>query len=114
MATSIPHLPGDTLVKFILRRRLSLYVVLAQDGALPLPERGRTGSHQALRRDRFAQMAQDVAHVMGVGDEGDDSYLAAAAWTDERKNLIGLREQHRPSVTGGGTGDRFRFPRCFL
>ena len=59
-------------------------------------------------------MGQDVAHGPGVSDEGDDSNLAAAAWTDERKHLIDPREQQRPSVTGGATGDRFRFPRCFL
>jgi hypothetical protein len=52
-------------------------------------------------------MAQDLADGSGVGDEGDDSHLAAAAWTDERKDLINPREQQRPSVTGGATQERF-------
>ena len=90
---SIPHLPGDTLVEFVLRRRLSLWVVHAQGGALHLPERRRTGGHQAWRRCWLAQMSQDVAHGTGVGDEGDDSHLAAAAWADERKDLMDPREQ---------------------
>jgi hypothetical protein len=51
---SIPHLPGDTLVEFVFRRRLSLWLVLAHGDALHLPERRRTGGHQAWRRGRFA------------------------------------------------------------
>ena len=72
------HLPGDPLIEFVLRRRLSLRFVLAQGGALRLPERRRTGFHEARRRARFAQMAQDLAHGARVGDEGDDSHRAAS------------------------------------
>jgi hypothetical protein len=113
-ARSPTHLPGDALVELVLRRRLSLRLVLAHVGALHLPERGRTGLHQTWRRGRFAQMGQDLAEGTGVGDEGDDSHPAAAAWTDERKDLMDPHEQQRPGVTGGATEDRFRFPRCFL
>lgn len=70
------HLSGNALVECVVRPRLGLHFVLAQGGALPLPERERTGSHQAWRRSRFAQMGQDVAHGSGVGEEGDDSPLA--------------------------------------
>ncbi len=59
---SIPYLPGDTLVEFVFRRRLSLWVVLAQGDALHLPERRRTGGHQVWRRCGLADRGQDVAH----------------------------------------------------
>ena len=91
---------------------MSLRIVLTQGGALHLPERGRTGFHQTWRRGRLAQMAQDLADGSGVGDEGDDSHLAAAAWTDERKDLIDPHEQHRPGVAGGAMQERFLFPRA--
>jgi hypothetical protein len=52
--------------------------------------------------------------ALGVGDEGDDSHLAAAAWADERKDLIDPREQQRPGVAGGATQERFLCPLCFL
>ena len=78
------------------------------------PKAGRTGSHQAWRRGRFAQMTQDLPHGTSVGDDGDDSHLAAAAWTDERKDLMDPREQHRPGGAGDATVDRFLFPRCLL
>ncbi|KFB76333.1 MAG: hypothetical protein AW06_002600 [Candidatus Accumulibacter cognatus] len=110
-ATSIQHLPGNALIGCVLRRGLSLAVVLAQGFALHLPERERTGFHQPWRRGRFAQMGQDFVDGTGVGDEGDDSPLAAAC-SDERKDLIDPREQQCPGETGGVTEDRFRFPRC--
>ena len=94
------HLPGNALVELVVRHWLGLRFVLAHEGALHLPERGRTGSHQAWRRGRFAQMAQDLAHGTGVGDEGDDSHPAAAAWTDQRKDLIDPREQLRVMTQG--------------
>ncbi|MBL8409477.1 MAG: hypothetical protein JNJ81_16965, partial [Candidatus Accumulibacter sp.] len=50
-----------------------------------------------------ANMGQDVAHGGGVRDEGDDSHLAAAAWADERKDLIDPREQQRPRVAVSAT-----------
>lgn len=47
-ACTLPqHLPADALIEFVLRRRLRLGFVLAQGGGLHLPERGRTGAHQA-------------------------------------------------------------------
>jgi hypothetical protein len=82
------HLAGKALVEFVLRHWLGLRFVLAHVGVLPLPERGRTGFHQTWRRGRFAQVAQDLADGTGVGDDGDDSHLAAAACTDERKDLM--------------------------
>ncbi len=109
MSTSIRHLPGNALIEFILRRRLSLGVVLARGGALHLPERRRTGGHQAWRRGRLAQMGQDIAQGTRLNDEGDDSHLAAAARADERKDLIDPREQQRPGVAGGATQERFLF-----
>ncbi|MBK7677207.1 MAG: hypothetical protein IPJ27_22005 [Candidatus Accumulibacter sp.] len=45
-------------------------------------------------------MGQDVVHGTGVGDEGDDSHPAAAAWTDQRKDLIDPREQLRVMTQG--------------
>ena len=81
------HLPGNALVEFGLRRRLSLKVVPARDGALHLPERGRSGSPQAWRRGGFAEMGLDLARGTGVADEGDDSYLPTAAWAEERKDV---------------------------
>jgi hypothetical protein len=33
-------------------------------------------------------VAQDLADGTGVGDDGDDPHLAAAACTDERKDLM--------------------------
>ena len=54
-------------------------------------------------------MGQDVADGTVVGDEGDDSPLAAAARADERKDLIGPREQRRPGVADGATQERFLF-----
>ena len=81
------HLPGNALVEFGLRRRLSLKVVPARDGALHLPERGRSGSPQAWRRGGFAQMGLDLARGSGVADEGDVSYLPTAAWAEERKDV---------------------------
>ena len=88
MAISNPHLPGDTLLEFVHRHRLGLRFVLAHSDALHLPELGRTGFHQVWRRRWLNQMGQDVAHGAGIGDEGDDSHLDAAAWTDERKELM--------------------------
>lgn len=40
MATSMLHLPSDTLVEIVLRHRLGLRFVLGQGGALHLPEWG--------------------------------------------------------------------------
>jgi hypothetical protein len=51
---------------------------------------------------------EDLAHGAGVGDEGDDSHLAATAWADERKDLIDPREQQRPGRAGRATQE------CFL
>ncbi len=52
------HLPGNALVEFVFRHRLGLRFVLVQGGALALhlPERGRTGFHQAWRGGRFARV----------------------------------------------------------
>jgi hypothetical protein len=50
---------------------------------------------------------EDLTHDAGVGDEGDDSHLAATAWADERKDLIDPREQQRPGVAGHATQERF-------
>ena len=54
-------LPGNALVEFLLRHWLGLRFVLAHVGALHLPERRRTGGHQAWWRCRLAQMGQDLA-----------------------------------------------------
>ena len=56
-------------------------------------------------------MAQDLAGGTGVGDEGDDSHLADAAWANERQDLMDPREQQCPGVAVDATEDRFRSPR---
>ena len=40
-----------------------------------LSERGAARGHQARRRRRLAQMGQDVADCVPIGEEGDDSPL---------------------------------------
>ena len=71
--------------EFVLRRQLSLWVVLAQGGALHLRERRRTGGHQAWRRYRLAQRGQDVAHGTRVNDEGESARCVRAGDGDRQQ-----------------------------
>ena len=97
---SMPHRPGDALVELVPRRRLSLWVALGDGGARHLPERRHTGGNRARRRCRLADRGRDVAHGAGVGDEGNDSHLATAAWADERKDRMDPGEHQRPRCSG--------------
>lgn len=62
MGTSNLHLPVNNLLEFVFRLRcwLSLQVIFAHGGVEPLPERRRTGPHQAWWRGRLAQMGMIV------------------------------------------------------
>lgn len=91
---------------------MSLRIVLVRFGVVHLPERRRTGGNEAWRRGRFAQIGQALARGAGVGDQGCDSHLAAAASVDERQDLSEPGGQQRPEGAGGPTVDGFASPRC--
>ena len=108
------RLPGDALIEFVFGDRFNLWILPTDRRVDPVPERWSARGHQARQRCWLAQMGQDVADGVPIGEEGDDSYFATTALAGERKDLIDPREQQRLGVAGGATGDPFLVPRCFL
>ena len=54
------HLPCDALIEFVLRHRMGLRFGLVHGGIEHLPERGRSGGHQARRRCRSPRWGKRV------------------------------------------------------
>jgi hypothetical protein len=54
------HLPCDALIEFVLRHRMGLRFGLVHGGIEHLPERGRSGGHQAQRRCRSPRWGKRV------------------------------------------------------
>ncbi len=55
------QLPGDALIAFVFVDRFNRRILLTNRCVDPVPERWSARGHQARRRGRFAQGAQDVA-----------------------------------------------------
>ena len=56
-------------------------------------------------------MAQDLFHLVRIGDDGKDAHGGAAAGAAQGVNLVHFRDQTGPSGTGllGGDGQLLRF-----
>jgi hypothetical protein len=50
--------------------------------------RRQAGGGDAEWGGRLAEMIEEVAHRVGVGDEGDDTHRAATGRTHQRKNFV--------------------------
>ena len=71
------------------------------EGSSELCELKARGSHA-----RLDEMKEDPAHLLGIGDDGEDPHLGATAGTTQGIDLIDFCEQARPCSTGflGGHG----------